>query len=107
MLNTIPASELGITTNFAAIGFVVPIPTFPDVVIVNFSVGAEVEFSEVTLHIGLGTFRPVEVEDLTKHKMASEQMSIEQKDADKVNDAKRNRKRVIAVGTTSMRAIET
>ncbi|MFT5860278.1 MAG: S-adenosylmethionine:tRNA ribosyltransferase-isomerase [Flavobacteriaceae bacterium] len=66
-----------------------------------------VEFSEVTLHIGLGTFRPVEVEDLTKHKMDSEQMSIKQDFADKVNDAKRNRKKIIAVGTTSMRAIET
>ncbi len=66
-----------------------------------------VEFAEVTLHIGLGTFRPVEVEDLTKHKMDSEQMSIDQADADKVNDAKKNRKKVIAVGTTSMRAIET
>ena len=66
-----------------------------------------VEFAEVTLHIGLGTFRPVEVEDLTKHKMDSEQMTIEQEDADKVNNAKRNRKKVIAVGTTSMRAIET
>lgn len=66
-----------------------------------------VEFSEVTLHIGLGTFRPVEVEDLTKHKMDSEQMSIKQEFADKVNDAKRKRKKVIAVGTTSMRAIET
>ena len=66
-----------------------------------------VEFAEVTLHIGLGTFRPVEVEDLTKHKMDSEQMTIEKEDADKVNNAKRNRKKVIAVGTTSMRAIET
>ena len=66
-----------------------------------------VDFAEVTLHIGLGTFRPVEVEDLTKHKMDSEQMAITQECADTVNKAKKNRKKVFAVGTTSMRAIET
>lgn len=66
-----------------------------------------IEFAEVTLHIGLGTFRPVEVEDLTKHKMDSEQMSITQECADIVNKGKNNRKKVFAVGTTSMRAIET
>ena len=66
-----------------------------------------VDFAEVTLHIGLGTFRPVEVEDLTKHKMDSEQMFITEKCADKVNDAKKNKKKVVAVGTTAMRAIET
>ncbi len=65
-----------------------------------------VDFAEVTLHIGLGTFRPVEVEDLTKHKMDSEQMFISQECADKVNKAKRAKKKTIAVGTTSMRAIE-
>jgi len=65
-----------------------------------------VEFAEVTLHIGLGTFRPVEVEDLTKHKMDSEQAFISQECADKVNDAKKTKKKVIAVGTTSMRSIE-
>jgi len=66
-----------------------------------------VDFAELTLHIGLGTFRPVEVEDLTKHKMDSEQAIITQECADKVNSAKQNKKKVIAVGTTSMRAIET
>ena len=66
-----------------------------------------VDFAEITLHIGLGTFRPVEVEDLTKHKMDSEQVIIPAKCADRVNEAKRSKKRVIAVGTTSMRAIET
>jgi S-adenosylmethionine:tRNA ribosyltransferase-isomerase len=65
-----------------------------------------VDFAEVTLHIGLGTFRPVEVEDLTKHKMDSEQAFITQECADVVNNAKRSKKKVIAVGTTSMRAIE-
>jgi S-adenosylmethionine:tRNA ribosyltransferase-isomerase len=65
-----------------------------------------VEFAEVTLHVGLGTFRTVEVEDLTKHKMDSEQFIIEQKDADIVNKAIAEKRRVCAVGTTSMRSIE-
>jgi S-adenosylmethionine:tRNA ribosyltransferase-isomerase len=65
-----------------------------------------VNFADVTLHIGLGTFRPVEVEDLTKHKMDSEQAIITQKAADIVNEGIRNKKRVCAVGTTSMRSIE-
>lgn len=65
-----------------------------------------VEFAEVTLHVGLGTFRPVEVEDLTKHKMDSEQFIIEQRQADIVNRAIERKTRVCAVGTTSMRAIE-
>lgn len=66
-----------------------------------------VNFAEITLHIGLGTFRPVEVEDLSKHKMDSEQMIITQKHADIVNKAKNEKRRVIAVGTTTMRAMET
>ena len=65
-----------------------------------------VEFAEVTLHVGLGTFRSVEVEDLTKHKMDSEQFIIEQKDVEIVNKAIENKRRICAVGTTSMRAIE-
>ncbi|MFT6922580.1 MAG: S-adenosylmethionine:tRNA ribosyltransferase-isomerase [Crocinitomicaceae bacterium] len=65
-----------------------------------------VEFAEVTLHIGLGTFRPVEVEDLTKHKMDSEQAYVTQECADIVNKAKVNKQKIIAVGTTSMRTIE-
>src|SRR5690606_29705271 len=65
-----------------------------------------VNFAEVTLHIGLGTFRTVEVEDLTKHKMDSEQFIISQKDADIVNQGIEKKRRVCAVGTTSMRAIE-
>ncbi|MCC8407307.1 tRNA preQ1(34) S-adenosylmethionine ribosyltransferase-isomerase QueA [Mucilaginibacter sp. UR6-1] len=65
-----------------------------------------VEFAEVTLHVGLGTFRQVEVEDLTKHKMDSEQFIIEQKQADIVNRGIERKKRVCAVGTTSMRTIE-
>ncbi len=65
-----------------------------------------VNFAEVTLHVGLGTFRSVEVEDLTKHKMDSEQAIISEKCADIVNKAKINKKRVCAIGTTSMRSIE-
>lgn len=66
-----------------------------------------VNFAEVTLHVGLGTFRSVEVEDLTKHKMDSEQVIITEKAARVVNEAKKNKKRVCAIGTTSMRAVET
>ncbi|EPB65577.1 S-adenosylmethionine:tRNA ribosyltransferase-isomerase [Ancylostoma ceylanicum] len=66
-----------------------------------------INFADITLHIGLGTFRPVEVEDLTKHKMDSEQVIIPQKSADIVNEAIKNKKRICAIGTTSMRAIET
>ncbi len=66
-----------------------------------------IDFTEVTLHVGLGTFRGVEVEDLTKHKMDSEQLIIPQEAADRVNRAKKERKKVVAVGTTSMRALET
>lgn len=65
-----------------------------------------IEFAEVTLHVGLGTFRSVEVEDLTKHKMDSEQFIIEQKQADIVNKAIIGKHRICAVGTTTMRAIE-
>ncbi|GAC1309283.1 MAG: tRNA preQ1(34) S-adenosylmethionine ribosyltransferase-isomerase QueA [Mucilaginibacter sp.] len=65
-----------------------------------------VEFAEVTLHVGLGTFRPVEVEDLTKHKMDSEQFIIEEKQANIVNRGIELKKQICAVGTTSMRAIE-
>jgi len=65
-----------------------------------------VEFAEVTLHVGLGTFRPVEVEDLTKHKMDSEQFIIEEKQANIVNRGIELKKQICAIGTTSMRAIE-
>jgi S-adenosylmethionine:tRNA ribosyltransferase-isomerase len=65
-----------------------------------------INFAEVTLHVGLGTFRPVEVEDLTKHKMDSEQIIIEQKQADIVNRGIERKSRICAVGTTSMRTIE-
>ena len=66
-----------------------------------------VHFAELTLHVGLGTFRTVEVEDLTKHKMDSEQVIIPEMAVKIVNEAKSTKHRVCAVGTTSMRAIET
>ncbi len=65
-----------------------------------------VDFAEVTLHVGLGTFNPVEVEDLSKHKMDSEELIIKQEACDIVNKAKVAKKKVCAVGTTSMRAME-
>jgi S-adenosylmethionine:tRNA ribosyltransferase-isomerase len=60
----------------------------------------------ITLHIGLGSFRPVDVEDLTKHKMDSENFFVNSKTVQIVNKALDERKRVCAVGTTSMRALE-
>jgi len=66
-----------------------------------------INFAELTLHVGLGSFRSVEVEDLTKHKMDSEQVIIPESAAEAVNEAKRNNRRVCAIGTTTMRAIET
>ncbi len=65
-----------------------------------------VDFSEVTLHVGLGTFAPVEVEDLSKHKMDSEQIVISNETSKRINDALNKKKRVCAVGTTVMRTIE-
>ena len=65
-----------------------------------------IDFAEVTLQVGLGTFRPVEVEDLTKHKMDSEQVIIDEACVDIVNNAKNSKRKVFAIGTTSMRAIE-
>lgn len=66
-----------------------------------------INFAEITLHVGLGTFRTVEVEDLTKHKMDSEQCEIDETCVKIVNKGKAAKKRICAVGTTSMRAIET
>ena len=65
-----------------------------------------VDFAEVTLHVGLGTFSPVEVEDLSKHKMDSEEAFIEKKATETINKAKRENRRVCAVGTTVMRVME-
>ena len=65
-----------------------------------------VEIANVTLHVGIGTFRPVKVENVEEHNMHSEHFYIKQEDADKINRAKKAGKRVIAVGTTSCRVLE-
>ncbi|MBC8266805.1 MAG: tRNA preQ1(34) S-adenosylmethionine ribosyltransferase-isomerase QueA [Flavobacteriales bacterium] len=65
-----------------------------------------VDFAEVTLHVGLGTFRDVEVEDLSKHKMDSEEIQITDTAANIINKGLDNDKRICAVGTTSVRTIE-
>ncbi len=61
----------------------------------------------LTLHVGLGTFQPVEVEDLARHPMHSETFDLPPETAEQVNRAKADRRRVIAVGTTSVRVLET
>ena len=66
-----------------------------------------VEVANVTLHVGIGTFRPVKVENVEEHHMHSEHYYIKQEDVDKINNAKKNGKRVIAIGTTSCRVLET
>lgn len=66
-----------------------------------------VEFATVELKVGLGTFRPVKVEDAEKHDMHSEWYEITAENAEKINKAKREKRRVIAVGTTSVRTLET
>lgn len=65
-----------------------------------------VNIAYVTLHVGLGTFRPVKVDDVTKHKMHSEHYEIPEQTAKLINETKKNGKRVIAVGTTSCRTLE-
>ena len=65
-----------------------------------------VEIAEVTLHVGLGTFRPVKEDNLLNHHMHSEFYNIEQSEADKINKVKAEGKRVISVGTTSTRTLE-
>jgi S-adenosylmethionine:tRNA ribosyltransferase-isomerase len=66
-----------------------------------------IDFSFVTLHAGLGNFREIDVEDLTKHKMDSEQMIVTPEAANIVNNAKEQRRNICAVGTTTLRALET
>ena len=65
-----------------------------------------INFAEITLHVGLGTFNPVEVEDLSKHKMDSEEIFIEKEATNTINTGLKDKKRICAVGTTVMRAIE-
>ena len=66
-----------------------------------------IQIANVTLHVGIGTFRPVKEETVEKHHMHSEHYYIKKEDVDKINTAKENGKRVIAVGTTSCRVLET
>lgn len=66
-----------------------------------------IKVATVILHIGLGTFRPVEVEDLTKHRMDSEYYEISQSSADAINNAMHAKKQIFVVGTSTTRAIET
>ncbi len=65
-----------------------------------------IKIGYVTLHVGLGTFRPVKVDDVTKHKMHSEHYHISKETADLINDTKANGGRVVSVGTTSTRTLE-
>ena len=65
-----------------------------------------IDIAEVTLHVGLGTFRPVEVEDLSKHKMESEQIIVKEEACAIVNKALKENRKICAVGTTTLRAIE-
>ena len=64
-------------------------------------------FEEVLLHVGLGTFRPVKVDDVTKHHMHSECYEVSEETADRLNRYKREGRRIVAVGTTSVRTLET
>lgn len=66
-----------------------------------------VQIEEVVLHVGLGTFRPVKVEDVTKHEMHTEDYQVSKEVADRLNKAKKEGKRIVAVGTTSVRTLET
>ena len=66
-----------------------------------------IEIAKVTLHVGIGTFRPVKEKEVEKHQMHSEHYYIKQEDADKINKAKKEGHKVIAVGTTSCRVLET
>lgn len=65
-----------------------------------------VNFAEVTLHTGLGTFRPIEVEDLSKHKMDAEYFKVDENAAAIVNKAKAENRQICSIGTTTMRALE-
>lgn len=65
-----------------------------------------IQIANVTLHVGIGTFRPVKEENIEDHDMHSEHYYIKQEDVDKINRAKQNGKRIIAVGTTSCRVLE-
>ena len=67
--------------------------------------GVKIEY--ITLHIGLGTFRPVQVEDLNRHQMDSEYFEVSPKTAMAINEARKKRRKIVAVGTSTIRALET
>lgn len=97
-------------TIFAEIEGAVAAPTaglhFSKILLKKFELKG-IKTTAITLHVGLGNFRRVEVEDLTKHKMDSEQIFISEETADLVNDTKDNKGRICAVGTTVLRTLET
>lgn len=66
-----------------------------------------IEIANVTLHVGIGTFRPVKEDEVEKHDMHTEHYYIKKEDAEKINNAKKNGKKIISVGTTSCRVLET
>ena len=66
-----------------------------------------IKIANVTLHVGIGTFRPVKEENIEEHKMHTEHFYIKQEEVDKINETKKKGKKVIAVGTTSCRVLET
>jgi S-adenosylmethionine:tRNA ribosyltransferase-isomerase len=97
-------------TVYASIRGSVAAPTaglhFTDDLLDNLKVKG-VKIANVTLHIGLGTFRPIMVEDLTRHHMDSEYYNVPAETAEIINTAKRRRKKIIPVGTSTVRALET
>ena len=67
----------------------------------------DVKWAELTLHAGIGNFKPIEVEDLSKHRMDSEEMHINEACCNAINEAKQTGHKVCCIGTTTMKAIET
>ena len=65
-----------------------------------------IDFAKITLHVGLGTFKPVKAEDVTDHKMEPEYFEVPKEAVDKIESSRKEKKRIIAVGTTSLRALE-
>ena len=75
--------------------------------LLNRIIDAGVQIAKVTLHVGIGTFRPVTADDLSEHKMHFERGSIDEKSAERINSLRDKGGRIIAVGTTSLRVLET
>lgn len=107
--NVVPEDEIRYQTIFAEQEGAVAAPTaglhFSRELLKRLEIKG-VNFAPLTLHVGLGTFRAVEVEDLSKHKMDSEQVIIPERSANIINKGKDEKKKVCAIGTTTMRAIE-